>query len=77
MAAAVARRVLLDRMVIRGLRLLRQPGQRVELADDGDHRLAGSERRDERGGNAGDAGRHLETGGLELLLQQRAALLVS
>ena len=41
-----------------------------------DHRLAGAEGRDERGGDAGDARRHLEAGGLQLLLQQRAALLL-
>ena len=76
MAAAVAGRALLDRVMVRGLRFLRQPGQRVELADDADHRLAGAERRDERGGHAGDAGRDLEAGGLQLLLQQRAALLL-
>ena len=45
---AVSGRVVLDRMMVRRLRLLRQPRQRVELADDRDHRLAGSERRDER-----------------------------
>ena len=72
--APVAWRVVLDRVTVRGLRFLRQAGQRVELADDADHRLAGTERRDERGGHAGDAGGHLEAGGLQLLLQQRAAL---
>ena len=73
-AAAVARRAVLDGVMIRGLRFLRQPGQRVELADDPDHGLAGAEGRDKRGGNAGDASGHLKAGGLELLLQQRAAL---
>jgi hypothetical protein len=72
-AAAVSGRAFLDGVMVRGLRFLRQSGQRVELADDPDHRLAGPERRDERRRNAGDAGRHLESGGLQLLLQQCAA----
>ena len=59
-AAAVPGRVLLDRVARRGLRFLRQAGQRVELADDADHRLAGAERRDERRRDVGDARRHLE-----------------
>src|SRR6185295_11648912 len=71
----MAGRALFDRVMIGGLRLLRQSGQRVELADDADDRLAGAEGRDERGRDAGDAGSHLEPGRLELLLQQRAALL--
>ena len=56
-------------------RLLRQAGQRVELAEDADDGLAGAERRDERRGDAGDARAHLNPGRPQLLLQQRAALL--
>ena len=74
-SAAVAGRAFFDGVARRRLRFLRQPGQRVELADDADDRLAGSERRDERGRDVGDAGLHLKAGGAELLLQQRAALL--
>ena len=48
-AAAVAGAVLDERLARAGLRLLRQAGQRVELADDADDRLAGSPRRDKCG----------------------------
>ena len=74
MAASVSGAVLLDRVMRSGLRFLRQPRQRVEFADDADDRFPGSERGDKCRGNVGDAGAHLEAGGFQLLLQERAAL---
>ena len=73
MAAAVAR-ALGDQRIAVGHGGLRQARQRVELADDADHRLAAAPGGREGRGNLGHARRHREAGGLQLLLQQRAAL---
>src|SRR5262245_4861804 len=74
-AASMSGAVFFDGVSRGGLRFLRQPWQGIELADDADDRLAGTERRDERGRNVGDAALQLEARRAQLLLQQRAALL--
>ena len=63
-----------DRAAVRRRRL-RQPGQRIELAHDADHRLALAEGRDEPGRLAGDARLDAEARGGKLALQQRRAVL--
>src|SRR6185503_4454588 len=74
MPAPVAWSALLNGGALR-YGLLRQSRQRIELTDDTDHRFPRAPARDERRGDVGDAGTHLESRGLELGLQQRAALL--
>jgi hypothetical protein len=56
------------------LRLLGDPGQRVELRKDADDWFAGSVARHEAGRHAGDAGLDAEPGVPKLLLQQHRAL---
>lgn len=59
-----------------GLPRLRQPGQRVELADDADHRRAAAPFGGERRRNLGHPDLHPEAGAPQLFLEQRAALLL-
>ena len=57
-----------------GRACLREPGQRIEFAEDPDHRRAAAPLGDERGGHVGDADLHPEPGLGQVPLQQRAAL---
>jgi hypothetical protein len=70
--AAVASAVFDHRLAFRGGGL-RQARQRVELADDPDDRISGAIARDEGGGDFSHTRLHVEAGGFQLLLQQRAA----
>ncbi len=72
MAAAVAVAVLFQRLRPRAARPLAEPGQRVELAENGDHRPAFARAGDKGGLNIADAARHGETFLLQRVGQQRA-----
>ena len=72
--ATVSRGIVRNRAPLRRLRFLGQSGQRVEFADDTDHRFPCTERRNEGSWDVGYASLHLEAGRTKLLLQQRATL---
>ena len=74
-AAAVAGAALRQRLAERD-GVLGQTGQRVELGEDADHRLAAAPLGHERRGHVRHARPHREAGIAELLLEERGALLL-
>jgi hypothetical protein len=75
MSAAVARRACLHRLAF-GHGLLRQSGQRVELADEREDGGAAAPRRNKRGRDLGHARFDRKACLAEVLLQKRAALVL-